>query len=133
MATAERCLPCMPRLPTQRTCRCRFGLQSLQHLAEHLRSSQAGEQLRAMGTTLTSSISTLQVRGGRACRVHSSVVQPGGTWHLAPAGTCAEEALRRCLQLGGFTDFEELVSDARDECHGAVEAYLALQVKATCC
>jgi hypothetical protein len=32
------------------------------------------------------------------------------------------------LQVGGFTDFEELLSDARDECHAAVDAYLTLQV-----
>ncbi|EFN57451.1 hypothetical protein CHLNCDRAFT_142939 [Chlorella variabilis] len=31
--------------------------------------------------------------------------------------------------MGGFTDFEELVSDAREECHASVEAYLTLQAR----
>jgi hypothetical protein len=40
--------------------------------------------------------------------------------------------LRLVLQVGGFADFEELLNDARDECHEAVEGALALQVLACC-
>lgn len=31
------------------------------------------------------------------------------------------------LQVAGFTDFEEMLNDVRDECHAAVEAYLTVQ------
>lgn len=31
-------------------------------------------------------------------------------------------------QVGGYTDFEELLNEVREECHAAAEAYLTAQV-----
>ncbi|KAL4859889.1 Histone-lysine N-methyltransferase [Chlorella vulgaris] len=55
---------------------------------------------------------------------HLRTLQTGE--HLQAMGATLSNSISM-LQVGGFTDFEELLSDARDECHAAVDAYLMLQ------
>ena len=44
---------------------CSGALQAMAALAQHLRTSQAVEQLQAMGATLSNCVATLQVGAGR--------------------------------------------------------------------
>ena len=100
---------------------------ALATLASHLRGSAAGEQLQAMGAMLGNVVSMLQVRAGWVGGVGQGMAV-GPQRALRGIKACPH-APRLLCQVGGYTDFEELLSECREEGHAAVEAYLTTQVR----
>lgn len=71
-------------------------------------------------------VATLVSASGAAAAASAAAAGAAGALLICSPHLCSSSLLPVCDQIGGYSEFEEMINDVREECQAAASAFMEL-------